>query len=348
MTRHNEWFFPRGALSEGAWESVVDGGIPGWQHTGLRVASLDGGAVELPAGDVERIVVPLAGSFTVEHEGTSTALAGRASVFDGPTDVLFVGAGEGLLVRGTGRVAVAEAPTTVRTPSAYIPREAVPVELRGAGADSRQVHNFGTPAALDAASLIVCEVITPGGNWSSHPAHKHDENVPGHESRLEEIYYFEAAPVRGGGAPETADAFGTFATYSSAAGEIETNALVRTGDIALVPFGYHGPAVAPPEYDLYYLNVMAGPDEDRVWLVSDDPRQAWLRETWAGMETDGRLPYGGGGGGRGAGSRGDRPASPSGARADDHPASRSASRADAHPASRPASRPDDQTQGATR
>jgi 5-deoxy-glucuronate isomerase len=165
------------------------------------------------------------------------------------------------------------------------------VEIRGAGRDTRQVHNFGTPDALDAAAFIVCEVITPGGNWSSHPAHKHDEHVAGHESRLEEIYYFEAAPVRGSQAPEGADAFGSFATYSSAAGEIDTNALVRTGDIALVPYGYHGPAAAAPEYDLYYLNVMAGPDPERVWLVSDDPKQAWIRSRWAQQNRDARLPY---------------------------------------------------------
>lgn len=291
MAEHNEWFFPRGALSDRWWESVVDDSLDGWQHTGLRVAELAGNAVELEAGDVERIVVPLAGAFAVEHEGTTTHLAGRSSVFDGPTDVVYIGAGNGLKVTGFGRVAVTEAPTRLRKPSVYIAKVAVPVELRGAGRDSRQVHNFGTPGAVDAASLIVCEVITPAGNWSSHPAHKHDEDVPGHESRLEEIYYFESAPVRGANAPATADAFGSFATYRSAAGDIETNALVRTGDIALVPFGYHGPAVAAPEYDLYYLNVMAGPGEERAWLISDDPRQAWLRDTWTAQDTDPRLPY---------------------------------------------------------
>lgn len=291
MAEHNEWFFPRGALSDRWWESVVDDSLDGWQHTGLRVAELAGNAVELEAGDVERIVVPLAGSFAVEHEGETTHLAGRSSVFDGPTDVVYVGAGNALAISGFGRVAVAEAPTRIRKPSAHLGKDEVPVELRGAGRDTRQVHNFGTPGALDAAALIVCEVITPAGNWSSHPAHKHDEDVPGHESRLEEIYYFEAAPVRGASAPPTADAFGSFATYRSAAGDIETNALVRTGDIALVPFGYHGPAVAAPEYDLYYLNVMAGPGEERAWLISDDPRQAWLRSTWEGAEQDPRLPY---------------------------------------------------------
>ena len=287
----NEWFHPRGSLAREGWESVVDATIPGWQHTGIRVAALSGGPVELPAGDVERIVIPLSGEFQVDHDGSTTKLEGRASVFDGPTDVVYVGAGQGLAIRGSGRVAVAESVTGVRKPSRYLARTEVPVEIRGAGRDTRQVHNFGTPDALDAAAFIVCEVITPGGNWSSHPAHKHDELVPGHESRLEEIYYFEAAPVRGSDAPEGADAFGTFATYSSAAGEIDTQAQVRTGDISLVPYGYHGPAAAAPEYDLYYLNVMAGPDPERVWLVSDDPRQAWIRSGWAQQAPDTRLPY---------------------------------------------------------
>jgi 5-deoxy-glucuronate isomerase len=291
MTVRNEWFFPRGALSTGNWESVVDATIPGWRHTGIRVAVLDGGAAELPAGDTERIVVPLSGSFSVGHDGTTTGLEGRENVFSGPTDVLYVGVGQGLEIRGRGRVAVAEAPAREAKPSRYLAKSRVPVEIRGAGRDTRQVHNFGTPDALDAAALIVCEVITPGGNWSSHPAHKHDQHVPGHESSLEEIYYFEAAPVRGIGAPEDTDAFGTFATYASDTRPIDTQSLVRTGDIALVPYGYHGPAVAAPEYDLYYLNVMAGPGPERVWLVSDDPRQAWIRSRWARETPDPRLPY---------------------------------------------------------
>ncbi|WP_448222125.1 5-deoxy-glucuronate isomerase [Gordonia iterans] len=293
----NEWFHARGALARDGWESVVDGTIDGWSHTGLRVAVLDDDAsVELPAGEVERIVVPLAGSFSVEHEGGTTVLHGRTGVFAGPTDVLYLGSGTAGVLRGRGRVAVAEAPTAVVKPTAYLSAGQVPVEVRGAGRDTRQVHNFGTPQALDAAALIVCEVITPGGNWSSHPAHKHDEHVPGHEAQLEEIYYFEAAPARqfvdAGVVPEQTDAFGSFVTYSSNAGEIDTQAIVRTGDVALVPYGYHGPAMAAPEYDLYYLNVMAGPDPARVWLISDDPDQAWLRDTWPLQEPDPRLPYG--------------------------------------------------------
>jgi 5-deoxy-glucuronate isomerase len=189
-------------------------------------------------------------------------------------------------------VAIATSPTEVIKPSRYIPAADTPVELRGAGRSSRQVHNFGTPQALDAARLIVCEVITPAENWSSYPPHKHDEHIPGHESRLEEIYYFEAAPTRGAtGVPVGADPFGVFATYGSSAGEISITEVVRTGDVALVPFGYHGPAVAAPGYDLYYLNVMAGPGHERAWRITDDPAHAWIRASWADESPDPRLPY---------------------------------------------------------
>ncbi|RXZ69104.1 5-deoxy-glucuronate isomerase [Agromyces albus] len=292
------WFHRRGALARDGWESVVDDSIPGWQHTGIRVAQLESGdVVDLSDTGVERIVVPLAGSFTVQHtEGSATEttrLGGRASVFDGPTDVLYLSSAATAVITGEGRVAVATSPTSEVRPTRHIPAAETPVELRGAGASSRQVHNFGTPQALDAARLIVCEVITPAENWSSYPPHKHDEHVPGHESRLEEIYYFEAAPAKDSGTGAVTDAaFGMFAAYSSPAGDIDINAMVRTGDIALVPYGYHGPAVAAPGYDLYYLNVMAGPDPERVWLISDDPAHAWVRDTWNGQDVDARLPFG--------------------------------------------------------
>lgn len=291
------WFHPRGSLSRDGWETVVDGSLAGWQHTGLRVAHLEAGdELPLEAG-AEQLVVPLAGSFSVrvEDDGAVTTheLAGRPSVFHGPTDVLYVTAGATARLAGRGRVAVASSPTEARFPTRHIPAAETPVELRGAGASSRQVHNFGIPHALDAARFIVCEVITPSENWSSYPPHKHDERVLGAETRLEEIYYFEAAPTRAGGGPGRAEAaFGMFSTYSSPAGEIDINAMVRTGDVALVPYGYHGPAVAAPGYDLYYLNVMAGPDPERAWLISDDPAHAWVRDTWRDARVDERLPYG--------------------------------------------------------
>lgn len=296
-TNDRRWFHRRGTLALEGWESVVDESTPGWQHTGIRIGELRAGeSLVLPTTGVERIVVPLSGSFTiVSRESSAIArieLTGRPSVFDGPTDVVYLSAVATAEITGQGRVAVASSPTDVVRPTRHIPASDTPVELRGAGASSRQVHNFGTPEALDAARLIVCEVITPAGNWSSYPPHKHDEHLPGHESRLEEIYYFEAAPSRDGGRPDAAPgAFGMFSTYSSPAGEIEIDAMVRSGDIALVPFGYHGPAVAAPGYDLYYLNVMAGPESERAWLITDDPAHAWVREAWEGEKPDPRLPY---------------------------------------------------------
>ncbi len=292
-----DWYFPRGTLALGDWESVVDHGVDGWKYTGIRVATLEVGSIELERSNLERIIVPLSGSFqisfTIEADGHEYAqrLAGRTSVFHGPTDTLYLGSGSSATIEGTGRVAVAEAPTDRVLPPVYIPASDVPVELRGAGRSSRQVHNFGTPAALDADRLIVCEVITPAENWSSYPPHKHDELIPGKESQLEEIYYFETAVSRGLSAPEGAAPFGYMRTYASDAGPIDTLAEVHSGDIALVPFGWHGPCVAAPGYDLYYLNVMAGPDPDRVWHISDDPAHGWVRDTWLGQTPDARLPY---------------------------------------------------------
>lgn len=291
-----QWFFRNGELAADGWQSVVDASLEGWQHTGLRIAELGEDDVRsLDEGDIERLIIPLAGSFGVSYvidgEKDAVRLEGRSSVFVGPPDVAYLPVGGSAQITGRGRVAVAEAPATERHPFAYIPKSEVPVELRGSGRSSRQVHNYGTPAALAASKFIVCEVITPAENWSSFPAHKHDENIPGTESRLEEIYYFETAVSRGLDAPAEADPFGLFATYSSSAGDIDINAIVRTGDIALVPYGYHGPAAAAPGYDMYYLNVMAGPDPERVWNITDDPAHGWVRGSWEGQEFDSRLPY---------------------------------------------------------
>src|SRR5665647_2624081 len=116
MLPRHEWLFPRGSLTRGAWETVVDSALPGFQHTGLRVATLaPGEQLTLLAGGIERIVVPLSGSFEVAHSGLGPTevvrLAGRASVFEGPTDVLYLSSVSGAVVSGNGRVAIAEAPT---------------------------------------------------------------------------------------------------------------------------------------------------------------------------------------------------------------------------------------------
>jgi 5-deoxy-glucuronate isomerase len=125
-------------------------------------------------------------------------------------------------------------------------------------------------------------VITPGGNWSSYPAHKHDE-ASAHESVLEEIYYYEIAA-----GPHGEPGLGFHRTSASDAGAIDVLAEVHDRDTVLVPHGWHGPCTAAPGHDMYYLNVMAGPGE-RAWKITDHPDQAWVRATWADQPVDPRL-----------------------------------------------------------
>jgi 5-deoxy-glucuronate isomerase len=254
-----DWVYPLGTAADAAWDVSIGTSdsslaVEGWAHTGLKVATLAAGAdVVLPAAGEERIVVPLSGSFTVRVDGTGYQLNGRTSVFSGPTDVLYSGTGRAVTISSAdgGRVAIASAPAHASYPTRLVTAAETPVELRGAGNCSRQVHNFGTPAALEADRFIVCEVLTPAGNWSSYPPHKHDEEKAG-ETHLEEIYYFETQVAAGSAAPADADAIGYQRVYASDERPIDVSAEVRTGDVVLVPYGWHGPAMAAPGYDLYY------------------------------------------------------------------------------------------------
>ncbi|CAN5284988.1 5-deoxy-glucuronate isomerase [soil metagenome] len=263
----------------------------GWTESSLQVVTLgDAGAqaLSLSTDDTEVMILPLAGGGLVRCDNETFELAPRASVFDGPADMVYVGIDQTYSLSGEGRFAICGARAKNSFPNRRVAAADVPLELRGAGNCSRQVHNFGTAGVFEADSLIACEVITPGGNWSSYPAHKHDENTPT-QSELEEIYYFEF----GAGYPQTDPAsrgFGYHRVYGTPDRPIEVLEEVRTGDVVLVPHGYHGPSVAAPGYHMYYLNVMAGPGADRAWKIVDDPEHAWLRGTWDDQPVDPRLP----------------------------------------------------------
>ncbi|HET9021845.1 MAG TPA: 5-deoxy-glucuronate isomerase [Ornithinibacter sp.] len=297
------WCHPAGSLSDGPWDCVVDTSLEGWNHTGLRTATLRGGdVVELPLTGVEAVVVPLSGGLRVDVVGdgevVSFQLAGRTGVFAGPTDVAYAPPGTTLRLvapsdlgpEAASRVAVCLATTTTAgaSPARHLAADEVPVELRGAGIACREVRNFGVPGVLDAQRMIACEVLTPAGNWSSWPPHKHDTERPGVEAALEEIYWFETRSTDDRGT----DAVGYQRVYGTAERPIDALAEVRTGDVVLVPHGWHGPAIAAPDADLYYLNVMAGPGAERTWLICYDPAHEWVREAWEHQEPDPRLPFG--------------------------------------------------------
>ncbi len=238
-------------------------------------------------GGSEYVVLSLSGSADVTADGQAYVLEGRANVFAGPSDVVYAPRDAQLTITSEagGRFALASSRCDNRLAPAYLPKSDVPVELRGAGQSSRQVNNFGIPGVLDADRIIACEVLTPGGNWSSWPPHKHDEERDG-ETALEEIYYFEVADGPNG------PGIGFQRVYGHEGADIDVTTEIRSGDAVLIPHGWHGPSIAAPGYDLYYLNVMAGPGAERAWLICDDPAHTWVRDTWADQAVDPRLPFG--------------------------------------------------------
>lgn len=279
---------PAGSAARDGADLRVTPADAGWTYSGLAVLTLaPGGRATWSTGDAETLVLPLEGSCTVTLDGETFEVRGRRDVFSGPTDFVYVPRDAEVEVAsvGGGRFALPSARCERRLPFRHQPAAAVPVELRGAGQASRQVNNFCTPDAFDADALIACEVLTPGGNWSSYPPHKHDEASES-ESVLEEIYYFEV----GDGPAGAGVAFQR--VYGHPGKEIDVLAEVRSGDVVLIPHGWHGPSMAAPGYDLYYLNVMAGPGEERAWRICDDPAHAWVRETWHEQPVDPRLPFG--------------------------------------------------------
>ena len=312
----DDWIRPLGSSQDPEYEVAIRPGDPGWSHTGLLVATLaDGESRSIDTGDCEYVVLPLAGGgVDVECGSDSAQLTGRPDVFSGPTDCAYIPRDSSFTVtsRGGGKVAFPFAKAASQLPFAVVAAGEVPTELRGAGQCSRQVQNFGTPGTMDADAIIACEVITPAGNWSSYPPHKHDTYREGLESALEEIYYFEmrTEPARstpgepsgdgphppadrsdsGAASPATPRPVGYQVVNGTDERPIDVKAEVSTGDVVLVPHGWHGPSMTPPGYDMYYLNVMAGPGPGRVWLICDDPDHGWVRSTWAHQDVDARLP----------------------------------------------------------
>ncbi|MBE8470711.1 5-deoxy-glucuronate isomerase [Streptomyces justiciae] len=286
MTSKYHW--PKGTSADADYDLVVTPESAGWGYSGLRILTLrPGEAHALSTHDSEFLVLPLTGSCTVTTEGRTFELEGRADVFASVTDFAYLPGGSEALISSAdgGTFALPSARTELGGHSArYGRKEDVPVELRGAGACSRQVNNYCLPGTFDAEQLLVCEVLTPGGNWSSYPPHKHDQARPGEESELEEIYWFQVAGGENG--------FGYQRVYGTEDRPIDVLAEVRSGDAVLIPHGWHGPSIAAPGYDLYYLNVMAGPGQDRAWLICDDPAHGWVRATWDTQDVDDRLPFG--------------------------------------------------------
>jgi 5-deoxy-glucuronate isomerase len=233
----------------------------GWKYVGFEVRRLGRGELfDEPTGDREVCAVMLTGTADINEW---TGVGGRTSVFDGAPDAVYVPPHERLRVEATGEceIALCWAPATRGAEPAVIRAADIKPFERGSGRTARTIHNILMEDRA-AESLLVTEVLTPAGNWSSYPPHKHDTDDLPREAYLEETYYHRLARP---------DGFAVQLVYTDDR-SLDEAIQVRDGDVVLVPRGYH-PVAAGPGYDLYYLNVMAGPK--RRWVVTTDPDHRW-------------------------------------------------------------------------
>jgi 5-deoxy-glucuronate isomerase len=238
----------------------------GWDYVGFEVFRLEEGkTVERQSGEEEVCLVLLSGLCNGSTEGEEWRnIGGRESVFDGVPCALYLPPGTAYRVEAvTGLyLAVTSSPAEQGAAAQLILPEDIEVEVRGSGNMEREIRPILMEDRL-AERLLVVEVVTPSGHWSSYPPHKHDRDDRPRETYLEETYYHRFR--REGGF-----AFQRVYTEDRSLDETLT---FHDGDVVLVPRGYHAVS-APPGYDLYYLNVMAGPV--REWKIKNDPEHEWL------------------------------------------------------------------------
>ncbi len=200
----------------------------------------------------------------------------RATVFDGMPYTLYlpINTEFTVITESSCDLALCYAKAEVEFPAQLVTPEQAGIEIRGGGNATRQIHDM-LPPSFPAHRLIVVEVFTPSGNWSSFPPHKHDVHNPPGEVDLEEIYYYRI---------ERPEGFAVQKVYT-ADRRIDETLTVRDGELVLIPEGYH-PVAAAHGYNVYYLNALAG--SARSLAASDDPQYAWVRGAWS--EKDPRLP----------------------------------------------------------
>lgn len=238
----------------------------GWGYVGFE-------AYRVPAGfrsgfrtmDREACVVILGGRCRVRSRAGEWKIGDRADPFEGPPDAAYFPPESKAEIESMSDLsfAIGYAPAMSGPSARPLPAGGARLEVRGSGAMERRIHHILMEDA-PATSLLVTEVVTPAGHWSSYPPHKHDTDDPPRERKLEEIYYVRMRDPRG---------FGLMRVYT-ADRSLDEAVAVRDGDLVLVPRGYHTFSAAPG-YEAYYLNVMAGPR--REWRITFDPDHERMR-----------------------------------------------------------------------
>jgi len=250
----------------------------GFNLLGFQVKHLaPGKQISEHTGDRELCIVILGGTCSVSGPGIDwRAIGERANVFSGLPYAAYIPISTAFQVTAETECELAFCYS--RAKRAFTPRLVTPddieVEIRGGGNATRQINHILKPD-FEADRLLVVEVYTPSGNWSSYPPHKHDVHNPPYEVDLEEIYYYRIDHPVG---------YAIQKLYTPDR-RIDETMTVRDGELVVVPEGYH-PVVAAHGYNVYYLNALAG--SARSMAASDDPDYAWVRQTWT--DKDPRLP----------------------------------------------------------
>jgi len=243
----------------------------GWSYVSLRTVRVSAGeTINYQSGRDEICLVPLLGSAMVSALGQTWEISRPGTVFDGKPTALYLPIDTELSITAPAdcEIGITGSRANRAFPARLIEPDDIDVEIRGAGNAARQINHIIKPD-FPADTLLVVEVFTPSGNWSSFPPHKHDVSNMPEEADLEEIYYYRIDPP---------DGFGLQRLYT-ADGSFDHAWVIKDGDLLLVPEGYHAFAIAHG-YTGYYLNILAGDEPVRTMQPADDPAYAWVRGTW--------------------------------------------------------------------
>lgn len=240
----------------------------GWKYVGFGLYRLQAGdSVAEDTGTNEVILVMIEGKASIHAAGRDWGVLGqRMDVFEQtPPHCLYVPNGQDwrAVAETDCTIAVCAAPGHGGHPARRLGPEGITLTQRGEGGNTRFVNNIAMEASDVADSLLVTEVFTPPGNWSSYPSHRHDEDDFPRITYLEETYYHRISPR---------DGFGFQRVYTDD-GSLNETMTVQDGDMVLVPRGHH-PCGVPVGFGMYYLNVMAGPL--RKWRFVPAPEVAHL------------------------------------------------------------------------
>ncbi|MFZ5816504.1 MAG: 5-deoxy-glucuronate isomerase [Bacillota bacterium] len=237
------------------------------QMVGLSLLRLDEGeSYTGETGAEEIVLVILGGRARISAAGQDLGILGeRANVFAGRAHAVYVPCHTGYSVTGASAVeiAICRAPSEKPGRVQVVTPDQVVVHQRGKDLFQRRVEDI-VADNVEADRIVVGETFNATGHWSSYPPHKHDEENPPVESKMQEIYLFKINPQHG---------FGVQVMYTTD-GEIDQAYRILDGDVTLLPKGYH-PVAAAPGYQIYYLWAIAG--EHRQMRPNDDPAHAWVK-----------------------------------------------------------------------